>query len=134
MVFQKSACIEPMYSELPFLERFQAAKDDGFEFAEFWSWTDKDLDAVKAAAEKVGIGIAGFNGSTEIKFASDQHYSVSLQRRYGSWDWNNWNGKVSFSDEIVLRDDMPVCQPDPDLEYYGFLSTGLCLVDRKSVV
>mgnify|MGYP002508229341 CR=1 FL=1 len=27
MVFQKSACIEPMYGELPFLERFQAAKD-----------------------------------------------------------------------------------------------------------
>lgn len=66
MVFQKSACIEPMYSELPFLERFQAAKDDGFEFAEFWSWTDKDLDAVKAAAEKVGIGIAGFNGDAEL--------------------------------------------------------------------
>ena len=52
MVFQKSACIEPMYSELPFLERFQAAKDDGFDFVEFWSWTDKDLDAVKAAAER----------------------------------------------------------------------------------
>ena len=54
MNFQKSACIEPMYSELPFLERFQAAKQDGFEFVEFWGWTDKDLDAVKAAAEKAG--------------------------------------------------------------------------------
>ena len=62
MVFQTSACIEPMYSELPFLERFQAAKDDGFSFVEFWSWTDKDLNAVKAAAERAGIGISGFNG------------------------------------------------------------------------
>ena len=53
MVFQKSACIEPMYRELPFLERFQAAKNDGFEYVEFWSWTDKNLDAVKTAAEKV---------------------------------------------------------------------------------
>ena len=52
MKFAKSACIEPMYSEIPFLDRFQAAKDDGFEFVEFWSWTDKDLDAVKAAAER----------------------------------------------------------------------------------
>ena len=59
MVFQKSACIEPMYSELPFLERFQAAKDDGFQFVEFWSWTDKDLDAVRDAASSAGIGIAG---------------------------------------------------------------------------
>lgn len=66
MVFQKSACIEPMYGELPFLERFQAARDDGFEFVEFWSWTDKDLDAVRAAADRAGIGIAGFNGDAEL--------------------------------------------------------------------
>ena len=56
MKFDRSACIEPMYSEIPFLDRFQAAKDDGFEYVEFWSWTDKDLDAVKAAAEKAGVG------------------------------------------------------------------------------
>lgn len=65
MVFQKSACIEPMYSELPFLERFQAAKNDGFTFVEFWSWTDKDLEAVRAAASSAGVGIAGFNGDAE---------------------------------------------------------------------
>ena len=66
MKFLKSACIEPMYSELPFLDRFQAAKDDGFDFVEFWSWTDKDLSAVKAAAERAEIGIAGFNGDAEL--------------------------------------------------------------------
>lgn len=73
MKFQKSACIEPMYSELPFLERFQAAKDDGFEFVEFWSWTDKDLDAVKAAAEKAGIGISGFNGDADYSLIDPTH-------------------------------------------------------------
>ena len=66
MKFQKSACIEPMYAELPFLDRFQAAKDDGFDFVEFWSWTDKDLGAVRDAAERAGIGIAGFNGDAEL--------------------------------------------------------------------
>ena len=66
MKFLKSACIEPMYNEIPFLDRFQAAKDDGFEFVEFWSWTDKDLDAVKAAAKAAGIGISGFNGDAEL--------------------------------------------------------------------
>lgn len=65
MKFLKSACIEPMYRELPFLERFQAAKDDGFDLVEFWSWTDKDLDAVKAAAQRADIGIVGFNGDAE---------------------------------------------------------------------
>ena len=66
MKFQKSACIEPMYAELPFLDRFRAAKNDGFDFVEFWGWTDKDLDAVKAAAEAAGVGISGFNGDAEL--------------------------------------------------------------------
>ena len=66
MVFEKSACIEPMYWELPFLDRFQAAKRDGFSHVEFWSWMDKDLRAVRRAAEEAGIGIAGFNGDAEL--------------------------------------------------------------------
>ena len=78
MKFQKSACIEPMYSELPFLERFQAAKDDGFDFVEFWGWMDKDLDAVKAAAEKAGIGISGFNGDAELSLIDPEHKEAYL--------------------------------------------------------
>ena len=31
MKFQKSAFIEPMYGELPFIERFQAARAEGFD-------------------------------------------------------------------------------------------------------
>lgn len=73
MQLKRSACIEPMYSELPFLDRFQAAKDDGFDFVEFWSWTDKDLDAVKAAAEKAGIGISGFNGDADYSLVDPTH-------------------------------------------------------------
>lgn len=83
MNFQKSACIEPMYSELPFLERFQAAKQDGFEFVEFWGWTDKDLDAVKAAAEKAEIGISGFNGDAELSLidpSQKEAYLAFLRR------------------------------------------------------
>lgn len=73
MKFAKSACIEPMYSEIPFLDRFQAAKDGGFEFVEFWSWTDKDLDAVKAAAGKAGVGISGFNGDADYSLIDPTH-------------------------------------------------------------
>lgn len=83
MTLQKSACIEPMYTELPFLERFQAAKRDGFDFVEFWSWTDKDLDAVKAAAESAGIGISGFNGDAELSLidpGQKEDYLAFLRR------------------------------------------------------
>ena len=50
MNLRKCACIETLYTELPFLSRFRAAAEDGFDAVEFWSWTDKDLSAVKAAA------------------------------------------------------------------------------------
>ena len=66
MKFKRSACIEPMYSEIPFLDRFAAAKADGFECVEFWGWTDKDLDATKAAAEAAGVTICGFNGDADL--------------------------------------------------------------------
>lgn len=79
MKFERSACIEPMYSEIPFLDRFQAAKDDGFEFVEFWGWTDKDLDAVKAAAEKAGIGISGFNGDADYSLIDPTHKQPYLE-------------------------------------------------------
>ena len=72
-----------MYRELPFLERFQAAKNDGFDFVEFWSWTDKDLDAVKAAAENAGIGISGFNGDADYSLIDPTHkepYLAFLRR------------------------------------------------------
>ena len=50
MEFLKCACMETLYTELPFLDRFRAAKEDGFAAVEFWSWADKDLEAVRAAA------------------------------------------------------------------------------------
>ncbi len=79
MKFMKSACIDAMYMEIPFLDRFQAAKEDGFEYVEFWSWVDKDLDAVKAAAEKAGIGISGFNGDADYSLIDPTHKEKYLE-------------------------------------------------------
>jgi len=83
MKFEKCACIETLYTEIPFLRRFQAAKDDGFSFVEFWSWTDKDLNAVRQAAQSAGIGIAGFNGDADLSLidpAQRQDYLAFLRR------------------------------------------------------
>jgi hydroxypyruvate isomerase len=73
MKLSKCACIEPLYSELPFLQRFEAAKKDGFDYVEFWSWTDKDLDAVKKAADDCGIKISGFNGDADYSLIDPSH-------------------------------------------------------------
>ena len=44
---KKSICLEMIYSEVDFYERFGLAKKDGFEFVEFWSWEDKNLKRIK---------------------------------------------------------------------------------------
>ena len=62
MALRKCACIDTLYTELDWLDRFQAAKNDGFEAVEFWDWRIRDLDATREAAEKAGIAISGFNG------------------------------------------------------------------------
>lgn len=80
---KKSACIETLYAELPFLDRFQAAADDGFDLVEFWSWADKDLEAVKEVAAHAGIAISGFNGDAGYSLVDPTHkkpYLAFLQR------------------------------------------------------
>ena len=68
-----SACIETLFTELPWNERFKAAKEAGFDYIEFWSWTDKDLDEVKRLAEEAGIGISGFNGDADYSLIDPTH-------------------------------------------------------------
>lgn len=58
-----SVCIEMIYTESPFLERFQKAADAGFDAVEFWNWDNKDMLAVKEAARKAGITIATFQSN-----------------------------------------------------------------------
>lgn len=70
MTFTKCACIETLYTELPFLERFQAAKDDGFGAVEFWSWTDKDLDAARSAADSAGASPSPASTATQASPSS----------------------------------------------------------------
>ncbi|MGM9669315.1 MAG: TIM barrel protein [Faecousia sp.] len=90
---KKCACIEPMYSELDFYSRFRAAKEDGFDAVEFWSWTDKDLDRTRAAAREAGIEILGFNGDAGYSLVDPAHkgkyldflkQSVETARRLGA--------------------------------------------------
>ena len=76
--WKRSACIETLYGELPFLERFRAAKADGFDAVEFWSWADKDLPAVKAAAEAAGITVCGFNGDAELSLVDPEQRAAYL--------------------------------------------------------
>jgi hydroxypyruvate isomerase len=59
---KKSICLEMIYSEVDFYERFGLAKKDGFEFVEFWSWEDKNLKRIKQICQDLNLKIASFSG------------------------------------------------------------------------
>ena len=73
MSLKKCACIDTLYTELEWKDRFQAAKDDGFAAVEFWDWRIRDLDETREAAEKAGIVISGFNGDADYSLVDPSH-------------------------------------------------------------
>lgn len=77
MTLRKCACIDTLYTHLPFAERFAAAKADGFESVEFWDWRTHDPEALGDLAKKAGINISGFNGDADFSLVDPQH-----KRRY----------------------------------------------------
>lgn len=79
MSLRKCACIDTLYTELPWKEGFQAAKEDGFAAVEFWDWRDKDLKDTKEAAESAGILISGFNGDADYSLVDPEHREKYLE-------------------------------------------------------
>jgi hydroxypyruvate isomerase len=70
---KRSACIETLFTELPFADRFRAAKDAGFDYVEFWGWTDKNLDAIRSASEKAAIPIGSMSGDMSFSLVDPTH-------------------------------------------------------------
>ncbi|WP_224270913.1 hydroxypyruvate isomerase family protein [Haloprofundus salinisoli] len=54
-----SVCIEMVYDDDPFHDRIGRAADAGAGAIEFWDWREKDLGALRAAADDADILIAG---------------------------------------------------------------------------
>ncbi|MHB1347370.1 MAG: hydroxypyruvate isomerase family protein [Candidatus Humimicrobiaceae bacterium] len=59
-----SACIELLFSELPFLERIERAKYHNFDAIEFWDFKGKDIKAIKDRCMTSNIKVATFVGNT----------------------------------------------------------------------
>lgn len=67
-----SANIEVLYKELPFEERFAAAKKDGFDYIEFWDWNNKNLDEVNKLLDANGLAITGMSGDGPISMCDPE--------------------------------------------------------------
>ena len=53
-----SVCIDALYLGKDFLEGMRETKEAGIGAFEFWSWWDKDLDAIAAEQERLGLKTA----------------------------------------------------------------------------
>ena len=71
-----SVCIEMVFRPLDFLDRIEAVQRAGYTAFEFWGWQNKDLPAVQAASERLGLRVAAFGvgGGTLLDPANHQHY------------------------------------------------------------
>lgn len=72
------ACIDTLYTELDWYERFAAAKADGFDAVEFWDWRSRDLKKAAVCAQKADILISGFNGDADYSLVDPTHMEAYL--------------------------------------------------------
>lgn len=71
-MLKRSINIEVIYTELPFAERFAAAKRDGFDFIEFWDWNNKDLGQVKKLLSENNLKISAMSGDGPYSMCEPQ--------------------------------------------------------------
>ena len=70
-----SCCIDMMFSQTDFYDRISAVKSCGIDTIEFWKWTNKDIDRVKALLDENKMGLSIFNIDS-----TDEALSYDLSR------------------------------------------------------
>lgn len=74
-----SCCIEMIYLEYDFLDRIRKAKEDGFEYFEFWNWDNKDIPAIKKVMEETGMKLAAFQGNSDGRMCDANDAEVYME-------------------------------------------------------
>jgi len=68
---KKSVCIEMVFTEVPFEDRFRLAKESGFDFIEFWTWKDKNTKQINELCCAHDLKIASFSGDQEFSMIDE---------------------------------------------------------------
>ena len=63
MAIRFSVCVEMIFRELPFLERLERVAGAGLPAFEFWRMADKDVEAIRAKKDELGLACAAFMGT-----------------------------------------------------------------------
>lgn len=77
---QLSLCLEMIYPELSLEQRIERAAALGLAAVEFWSWRDKRLDGIAAAADANGLEVAAFSANLENSLVdAGQHEALARE-------------------------------------------------------
>lgn len=79
-----SPCIEMIFGEVPFYDRFEAVKAAGLSCAEFWGWTGRDEGILKEKSAQHGVRITSMCVETRDKDISGVFNSKKLLYRDGA--------------------------------------------------
>ncbi|MGD8763860.1 MAG: TIM barrel protein [Desulfobacteraceae bacterium] len=79
---KKSLCIEMLFTEVPFEDRFRLTRETGFEYVEFWSWKDKDIQKIKNLCQIYDLKVASFSGDQAFSMVDEnqKHDYVAFVR------------------------------------------------------
>ncbi len=76
-------CIEMMFREIDFYDRFAAAKAVGVDAVDFWNWSNKDIAKIKALCKEHDIKIASMCVDTAVPEVSEVFNKKRLLYRDG---------------------------------------------------
>lgn len=126
---KKSICIETIFTEVPFEERFRFVKEAGFEYIEFWSWEDKNIEKIKKLCEKHDIKIASFSGDKTFSLIDrneKETYIEFIKASIKTAKYLNCSNLVIHSNAlgeggVVVNDYRKVCDFDKFSTAYDIL-------------
>ena len=74
-ILKYSACIDMLFPEVDFYERFALAKSAGVDAIEFWKWSNKDLNKIQSNLKSNNLSVSVFNLDSQ-----DEKLSADLSR------------------------------------------------------
>jgi hydroxypyruvate isomerase len=91
MALNLSACIEMIFSALPFEDRIKAVADTGLKAFEFWGFSNKNMDTVVGAAAQNGMTISSIasevpplvDPANHKEFVEGAQRSIGVALKYG---------------------------------------------------
>ena len=70
---KKSICIEKLFIDLPFYDRFAMVRKTGFDYVEFGSWEQHDVKRIKELLTENQLKLGCFSGDKDYNIIDPAH-------------------------------------------------------------